>query len=169
MSYSDLLKDPRWQRKRLEILNRSGFSCEECGDTTETLNVHHKRYRKGAKPWEYSDCELTALCEGCHEGRHSTEDKLESLAKSLTSDELCAVLEYAKSLIANRENAAAEAAARKAYDEANRKYVTEEVRERAKARRREIIKIGMSRPNTPDEIAEHAALSEEIANMVVPK
>ena len=65
-NYWELLQDPRWQRRRLEILNRAEFSCEECGDSTSTLHVHHRLYRKGMMPWEYADAELMALCETCH-------------------------------------------------------------------------------------------------------
>ena len=67
MSYSELLKDPRWQRKRLEILARDDWKCSHCLRGDITLHVHHKLYRKGAKPWEYDgDC-LTTLCAECHE------------------------------------------------------------------------------------------------------
>lgn len=66
-TYIELLRDPRWQKKRLEILNRSDFHCEGCGREDKTLHVHHRLYRKGAKPWEYADTELDALCENCHE------------------------------------------------------------------------------------------------------
>jgi hypothetical protein len=65
-AYSDLLKDPRWQKKRLEVLEAAGWSCERCGDKTRTLHVHHKKYRRGADPWEYDREELQSLCEPCH-------------------------------------------------------------------------------------------------------
>jgi hypothetical protein len=66
MAYSDLLKDPRWQKKRLEILNRDKFTCTYCGDDTTTLHVHHMRYSKGKKPWDYHNDLLKTLCEPCH-------------------------------------------------------------------------------------------------------
>jgi hypothetical protein len=66
-SYWIKLKDPRWQKKRLKILERSNFTCELCDDTETTLHVHHKAYRKGADPWDYEDYELQCLCENCHE------------------------------------------------------------------------------------------------------
>lgn len=65
-SYWELLKDPRWQRKRLEILNLHGFACENCGAEDKTLHVHHSYYEKGLAPWEYPDESLHALCEDCH-------------------------------------------------------------------------------------------------------
>ena len=65
-TYSDLLKDPRWQKKRLEILNRDNWTCQECGDTEETLHVHHKSY-KGSDPWDTPDSDLITYCQSCHE------------------------------------------------------------------------------------------------------
>lgn len=66
-TYSDLLKDPRWQRMRLEVLNRQDFTCEECGSKDRTLHVHHTYYTKNTKPWEYPASSLRVLCEQCHE------------------------------------------------------------------------------------------------------
>jgi uncharacterized protein YkvS len=66
-TYSELFKDPRWQKKRLKVMERDGFACVSCHDKDTTLNVHHiVPYRKNAKPWEYEDDELTTLCEICH-------------------------------------------------------------------------------------------------------
>ena len=66
-SYADKLKDPRWQKKRLEILDKNDWCCQRCFDSELTLHVHHKAYIKGRSPWEYEDSELTVLCESCHE------------------------------------------------------------------------------------------------------
>lgn len=70
MSYSDLLRDPRWQRLRLEVMQRADFKCEHCGSETTTLNVHHTYYRRGRKPWEYDHETLRCLCEPCHKKEH---------------------------------------------------------------------------------------------------
>lgn len=70
MSYSDLLKDPRWQKRRLEIMERDEWTCQACGDTKATLTVHHKSYRmvdgKFADIWDYPGEDLITLCEDCH-------------------------------------------------------------------------------------------------------
>ena len=66
-TYSEKLKDPRWQKKRLEILNRDNWACRSCEETTETLAVHHLLYRRGAEPWEYENDDLVTLCQTCHE------------------------------------------------------------------------------------------------------
>lgn len=60
-------KDPRWQKKRLKIMERDEFACVSCNSKDNTLNVHHNvPYRKNTKPWEYEDDELVTLCEECH-------------------------------------------------------------------------------------------------------
>ena len=65
MKYSDQLKHPKWQKKRLEILNRDDFTCQKCGDTETELHIHHLKY-KGAKPWETPNKNLVTLCKHCH-------------------------------------------------------------------------------------------------------
>src|SRR5574343_1912473 len=65
--YFEKLKDPRWQKKRLEIMERDLFSCQNCFETTKTLNVHHKYYEKGRDIWDYPDESLVTLCEECHQ------------------------------------------------------------------------------------------------------
>lgn len=65
-SYSDKLKDPRWQKLRLRILERDKFTCVECGTITDTLHVHHLIYRKAVDPWDYDDGDLITYCEKCH-------------------------------------------------------------------------------------------------------
>jgi hypothetical protein len=67
-SYSEKLKDPRWQRKRLEVMQRDDFTCRLCGNAEKTLNVHHCNYGKGKEPWDYPDSNLVTLCEDCHTG-----------------------------------------------------------------------------------------------------
>ena len=67
-NYSEKLKDPRWQKKRLEILKRDKFRCRFCGNETETLHVHHLEYVDYYKePWDYSNALLMTLCKTCHQ------------------------------------------------------------------------------------------------------
>ena len=65
-SYSEKLKDPRWQKKRLEIFERDNWACFDCGDETATLHVHHLEYIKEKNPWDYNNEFLITLCENCH-------------------------------------------------------------------------------------------------------
>ncbi len=69
--FFELYKHPLWQKKRLEIMERDGFQCVECGSNDTILNVHHSYYRRGAKPWEYDDDDLHTLCATCHKNRES--------------------------------------------------------------------------------------------------
>lgn len=66
-AYSQRLKDPRWQKKRLEIMERDGFKCIECGDDQSELQVHHRKYVKDADPWDINSEYLICLCKECHE------------------------------------------------------------------------------------------------------
>lgn len=67
MTYSEKLRDPRWQKKRLEVMDRNGFRCQNCTSSNHTLNVHHCWYERGLDPWEYPDNAYQCLCEDCHE------------------------------------------------------------------------------------------------------
>lgn len=68
-NYSQKLKDPRWQRKRLEALQAADWACQDCKNTRKTLHVHHTRY--AGEPWDVPLSSLEVLCEDCHEGRHT--------------------------------------------------------------------------------------------------
>ena len=69
--YLELLRDPRWQKKRLEIMSRDGFECCDCGAKHKTLNVHHIYYANGRSPWDYEAVSLRTLCEDCHTSDHA--------------------------------------------------------------------------------------------------
>jgi len=69
-NYAELLKSPKWQKKRLEIMKRDKFTCQMCGSKTSTLNVHHCIYTKGLNPWDYNNITLLTLCEMCHNVEH---------------------------------------------------------------------------------------------------
>lgn len=74
--YVQKLKDPRWQKKRLEVMQANDFCCEMCGDSESPLNVHHKEYFKGYEPWDYEINQLAVICENCHETLHDSFDIL---------------------------------------------------------------------------------------------
>lgn len=67
MTYAEKLRHPKWQKKRLEILQRDGFKCVKCGDADSALHVHHKVYEYGCYPWDYDNRLLVTLCYSCHE------------------------------------------------------------------------------------------------------
>ena len=70
--WADAYKDSRWQKKRLEIMERDEWTCRSCGAKGPgvTLNVHHAYYESGKKPWEYPVQTLVTWCEKCHKKRH---------------------------------------------------------------------------------------------------
>lgn len=75
-TYYEQLRDPRWQRKRLEIMSESNFCCEDCADKDTELNVHHSAYLKGVPVWEHPNELLHCLCRPCHKERQSVEESL---------------------------------------------------------------------------------------------
>jgi hypothetical protein len=65
-TYREHLKDPRWQQKRLLILERDEWTCQQCGRNDLPLNIHHTEYKSGRMPWEYEEVFLITLCHACH-------------------------------------------------------------------------------------------------------
>lgn len=79
-AYAAKLRDPRWQRRRLEVLNRDDWTCRKCFGSEDTLHVHHRRYITGREPWDYPDELLVTLCEMCHATeKEEMEDGIQSL------------------------------------------------------------------------------------------
>jgi hypothetical protein len=66
-TYAEKLKDPRWQRRRLEVFQRDKFTCQWCFMDHKTLHVHHLDYIDGREPWDYPMEYLQTLCHECHE------------------------------------------------------------------------------------------------------
>ena len=71
MTYKEQYLHPKWQRKRLEVLQRDDFKCTKCGDSENTLHVHHIEYKRNTDIWDYPDENLITLCETCHAEIHS--------------------------------------------------------------------------------------------------
>lgn len=67
--YNNMLLDPRWKKRRRQIIKRDGKKCTKCG-STKHLEVHHIKYRNGIAPWEYNDDEMITLCMYCHGAIH---------------------------------------------------------------------------------------------------
>jgi len=91
MTYSEKLKDPRWQKRRLEKLNAAGWKCDHCNAADKTLHIHHGRYVKDRQPWEYDDHELHSLCEDCHKRRHEIESAISGHLAEMTLGQLAAI------------------------------------------------------------------------------
>lgn len=84
-SYIQKLRSPKWQKKRLQILERDKWKCVSCGRGDINLQVHHIYYEKGVEPWAYKDSVYQTLCERCHEKRQAIVDDGVNAIKSLVS------------------------------------------------------------------------------------
>jgi hypothetical protein len=83
MTYSEKLRDPRWQRKRLSIMQRDGWQCRNCDAVEKTLTVHHFLY--SGDPWETEDNLLITLCEDCHKQRQEFDSDSKRMLANLSS------------------------------------------------------------------------------------
>ena len=63
--YKEKLLDVRWQKRRLEILEKDHWSCRACATKSGSFHVHHLWY-DGSDPWDYPDEALVTLCSSCH-------------------------------------------------------------------------------------------------------
>lgn len=80
-TYSEKLKDRRWQDRVFEIKTRDGNKCQiNESHRTDQLHVHHKYYRNGADPWDYPDEALITLCASCHWEHEQLMDEIKYLA-----------------------------------------------------------------------------------------
>jgi hypothetical protein len=68
MTYSEKLRDPRWQKLRCELIEKANSRCTNCehGHEDGPLQVHHLVYIRGKQPWEYDERFLKVLCDNCH-------------------------------------------------------------------------------------------------------
>jgi hypothetical protein len=87
VSYSEKLRDERWQRKRQNVREKANYKCQDCG-SQEKLEVHHCYYKYGLEPWQYPIDSLRCLCSICHETRGKIEMELRARLADLTTKEL---------------------------------------------------------------------------------
>lgn len=99
MTYQEQLKHPKWQQKRLEVLEANEFTCSSCGSKDKQLHVHHPRYKKGAKIWEYEDGELECLCVDCHSQDHEIMELINDGLAQLGYSSKMQLLGYLDSMI----------------------------------------------------------------------
>lgn len=69
----DHYKSALWLEFRKEVIQLDGGICVRCLRGAEdgvVLNVHHKQYLLGHKPWEYPHHLCETLCCGCHAAEH---------------------------------------------------------------------------------------------------
>lgn len=76
MKFFEQYKHPKWQEKRLLVLQSKNFKCQECGKKDQELHVHHPYYLKDTMVWDYPDDVLKCLCKTCHEKVHALDDRI---------------------------------------------------------------------------------------------
>ena len=79
MAYGEKLKDPRWQKLRLQVFERDEWACRWCYAKKQTLAVHHLWYETEAEPWEATPESLLTVCESCHQTEYDSRAKYEAL------------------------------------------------------------------------------------------
>lgn len=68
---SDPYRSSEWAKFRAEVIRLDGGACRRCGrGDGAVLQVHHKEYIRGHKPWEYSYDLCETICRGCHASEH---------------------------------------------------------------------------------------------------
>lgn len=87
-TFMEQRRDPRWQKKRLLIMERDHFKCRSCESDAKTLNVHHRYYVKNREVWDYPDFSLVTLCENCHSTAHPFREDDEESTISAWEDAL---------------------------------------------------------------------------------
>ena len=92
-SYKEQLKSPKWQKRRLEIMQRDNFTSQICGETEKQLHVHHTTYLPGRDIWDYFDTHLITVCEDCHTREHN-KDENENIDIYLHDIGACGITTY---------------------------------------------------------------------------
>ncbi|WP_147297246.1 HNH endonuclease [Chromobacterium vaccinii] len=70
---ANLYGNKLWAEFREKIISLDGGVCITCGRSRAdgvVMQVHHKRYITGRKPWEYDTSDCETLCRGCHAREH---------------------------------------------------------------------------------------------------
>jgi hypothetical protein len=94
MTYAEKLKDPRWQKKRLEIFERDGFTCQECESKDKQLHVHHRMYLAKKQPWDHPNELLVTVCFECHELLTEVKKSIERVLSGFDFGSLLALAEF---------------------------------------------------------------------------
>lgn len=108
MTYSEKLRDPRWQKLSAEVKALAGWKCERCGKSDRNLQAHHKIYRRGLEPWEYHPIFLECLCDECHQTVDFLLAQLRQAACEISIVDLIRLLAIACNLMWERSEAAKE-------------------------------------------------------------
>lgn len=103
--HAEQREHPKWQRRRLEIMDKADFACERCGDDETQLHVHHKYYVWDNELWDYPDEALECLCRKCHQAvedakveSKSLDEEIRRLTKLLAPDYTNQIVGYLRGM-----------------------------------------------------------------------
>lgn len=68
-----IYKTSRWKQKRLKILKRDKYLCQDCkkyGRRVDAQTVHHDKTVEEYPELAFEDSNLVSLCNPCHNKRH---------------------------------------------------------------------------------------------------
>lgn len=65
--YQTYIQSPEWKARAKYIRARDNYTCQDCGATNVSLDVHHLTY---ARLGHEDDADLLTLCRACHDARH---------------------------------------------------------------------------------------------------
>lgn len=86
-SYSEKLRDQRWQNISRRKKEWAEYKCQDCGNENN-LQVHHCYYRYGLEPWQYPMDSLRCLCDDCHKKRGALEMEFRAKLAEITTTDL---------------------------------------------------------------------------------
>ena len=82
MSYSEKLKNPKWDKFRSDYTehfkireNSEKVFCEWCLNEDDEIHLHHIRYKKGGGPWDSDFEDVMFLCRQCHKKYHEFKEE----------------------------------------------------------------------------------------------
>lgn len=85
-AYREKLRDPRWQKLRLQVFERDGWKCINCNTGIhgkKTLCVHHWAYIRGREPWDYPLTNFATMCWDCHQKEHDERPMADAVVKAV--------------------------------------------------------------------------------------
>jgi hypothetical protein len=88
-----------WRKFRAEVIELDGQKCRRCNRSAAqdvVLQVHHLKYEKGKRPWEYPYSLCETICKGCHAKEHGIIRPIDGWECSGETDlgDLCGTCEY---------------------------------------------------------------------------
>ncbi len=68
----------KWERKRIHILKRDGYTCQECkryGKRVDADTAHHIYPVEHYPEYQWCNWNLISLCNKCHNSMHNRSDR----------------------------------------------------------------------------------------------